>query len=54
MLSSYLVTESNCLREKLSQLNRDITLNKMSGQEYESGVSLILEAISKITKVIIR
>ena len=45
------MTESHCLREKLSQLNRDINLNKMSRQEYESGVSQIIEAISKITKV---
>jgi hypothetical protein len=52
LLNSYLATESNCLREKLSQLKRDLTLYKLSSQEYESSVSQILEALSKITKVL--
>jgi len=51
LLSSYLVTESNFLREKLLQLTREIELKKISAQEYESNASQILEALSKITKL---
>jgi hypothetical protein len=51
LLNSYLVTEVNFLREKLTSVIREYNLNKINIQEYESSVSQILEAIGKVTNV---
>ena len=51
LLDSYLVSESNFLRDKLSQIKADYGLKKISDEEYNSSVSQILEAISKSTEL---
>jgi hypothetical protein len=49
LLNSYLVTESNFLREKLNRVIREFNLNKINGVEYQTAVSQILEALAKVT-----
>jgi hypothetical protein len=53
LMSSLLANEANFLREKLKSLERDHYLNKIKTEEYELAVSEILEAIGKVSNVII-
>lgn len=51
LLNSYMVGESNFLREKLNRVIGDYRLNKIPIEECQSSVSQILEALSKITSL---
>jgi hypothetical protein len=45
--NSYLLTETNFLRAKLSHLKIELGLKKISEEEYNSYVTQILESISR-------
>ena len=49
LLNSYLITESNFLRDKLNRILREYNLNKINNEEYTTNVSQVLEALAKVT-----